>query len=274
MRLAFVQTSPGLGNERLNLEQAFSLIERVREADLVVLPELFHSGYAVRNLNEARSLAVSPDEMSEPLMMCLDAARQFRSTIVAGFLEIDRPSNRLYNSAWMIDESGIIGKYRKVHLFDREFDIFHPGDSLSPVVKTGGARVGMMICFDWAFPESWGMLAWGGRDGVGAQIIAHPVNLVLPDACPLAVRSRALENRIFVVSAGRIGTDEGPDGELIFRAGSRIVAPDGSILAAGPDDRPGADMVAIDPAWADDKFITPRNHILRERFPEKKDLEE
>jgi len=266
MRLAFVQTAPVLGATRRNLEEAFSLIQRVREADLVVLPELFHSGYAVRSRPEAETLGVSADEMSEPITMCLDAARNFNMALVAGFLEIDPASGKLYNSAWLIDERGIIARYRKIHLFDREKEIYQPGSEKSPVVKVSGARVGMQVCFDWAFPEAWGHLAWSGGDGLGAQIIAHPANLVLPDACPTAIRTRALENRIYIVTAGRVGSDPGPDGEIQFRGGSRIVAPDGTILAAGPEDKPATDMVTVDPSRADDKYMTPRNHILRERF--------
>ena len=266
MRLAFVQTAPMLGATRRNVEEAFALIERVRDADLVVLPELFHSGYAVRDRGEAEALAVSPDESNEPVSMCIDAARSFRMALAAGFLERETSSGKLYNAAWLIDESGVIARYRKVHLFDWEKDIFEPGTQRSPIAKLAGARVGMMVCFDWAFPEDWGRLAWGDGDGTGAQIIAHPVNLVLPDACPVAVRARALENRVYIVCAGRVGVDPGPSGEIVFRAGSRIVAPDGSVLAAGPDDRPGVDMVTVDPSLADDKYMTPRNHILRERF--------
>ncbi len=267
MRLAFVQTSPRLGNTRRNLEEAYALMERVCDADLVVLPELFHSGYAVRDRGEAQALSVSADEANEPVTMCLNAAREFRTTIVGGFLEHDSgDANKLYNSAWMIGPDGIVARYRKIHLFDREWDIFEPGTDPSPITSVDGVRVGMQICFDWVFPEAWGLLAWGEGEGTGAQVIAHPANLVLPDACPLAIRARALENRVFIVTAGRVGSDPGVTGEIEFRAGSRIVAPDGSILAAGPDDRPGCDMVTVDPDWAEDKYMTPRNHVLVERF--------
>ncbi len=256
-----------------NLEEAYSLIEKVRDADLVVLPELFHSGYAVRDREEAVELSVPSDRMSEALIMCMDACRSFAMNIVGGFLERD-DKRRLYNSAWLIGPEGIFASYRKMHLFNDEKDIFEAGTEQSPITRIGpmkhtrnqAARLGMMVCFDWVFPDDWGRLAWGKGDGTGAQVIAHPVNLVIPDACPNAVRTRAMENRVFIISAGRVGTDPGPEGEIEFVAGSRIVAPDGTILAAGPDDRPGCDMVEIDPEWADDKFITPRNHVLRERY--------
>lgn len=276
MLIAYVQTAPRIGMVARNLEEAYSLIEHVRDADLVVLPELFHSGYAVRSRDEAMELSVPHDRMSEPLVMCLDACRAFAMNIIGGFLERDK-AGKLYNSAWLIGPDGIFGRYRKIHLFDREKDIFETGTELSPIVRIGpmkrspgeAARVAMLVCFDWIFPDAWGKLAWGSGDDprpTGAQIIAHPANLVIPDACPRAMRARAMENRIFIVTAGRVGTDPGPDGELEFKAGSQVVAPDGTILAAGPDDSPGCDIVEIDPTWADDKFVTPRNHVLRERF--------
>jgi predicted amidohydrolase len=268
MRIAFVQTSPRIGNTESNLSQAYNLIGRVKEADLVVLPELFHSGYAVRNKNEAESLSVSADEMSTPLAMAVDSCRLFKLYIVGGFLERVK-SEGLYNSAWLIGPDGIISKYRKAHLFNDEKDIFKPGDKQSDIVGIGGAagaRVGMQICFDWIFPEPWGSLSWGNGPGTGAQIIAHPANLVIPDACPLAIRARSMENRVYIVTAGRVGTDPGPDDEIEFCAGSRIVAPDGTILAAGHDTKIDCGLVEINPAWADDKNITARNNILEERF--------
>jgi len=264
MRVAYVQTSPRLGMTRVNLEEAHSLIEKVSDADLVVLPELFHSGYAVRDKAEAESLAISDDAGSETLSMCLDACRKFRMELVAGILE--RSGKILYNSAWHINSNGVAGVYRKNHLFNLEKNIFEPGNDISPITNAGKARIGMQVCFDWAFPEMWGRLAWGDNGRNGVHIIAHPSNLVLPDACPLAVRTRALENRIFIITAGRVGVDPGPDGEIEFRAGSRIIAPDGSVLAAGHECNPECDMVTIDHEWAEDKFATPRNHVLNERF--------
>jgi len=275
MRVAYVQTSPTLGTVSANLDEAWSFIEKVKEADLVVLPELFHTGYMVRNRDEAKAHAVSRDKSSDPLEMCLDACRTFGMSIAAGFLEID-DKKTLFNSSWLIDSGGIVSAYRKIHLFYLEVDIFEPGDDIAPAAEVASkrtgrvARVGMQICFDWIFPENWGRLAWGEGGKNGAQIIAHPANLVIPDLCPLAIRTRAVENHVFIVTAGRVGVDPGPSGEIIFCGGSRIVAPDGEVLAAGHDDRPGCDMVEINPEWADDKLITPLNNVLQERFSEQK----
>jgi len=276
MRVAYVQTSPRIGDLRGNLEEAWTLIEKVREADLVVLPELFHSGYAVRSRDESLSLSVSRDDGGQPLLMCVDACQSFAMNIVGGFLERD-DRNRLWNSAWLIGPEGIFSVYRKINLFDSEKEIFERGNELSPITRIGpmkggrseAARVAMAVCFDWIFPDLWGRLAWGNGDyerPTGAQVICHPANLVIPDKCPHTIRSRAMENRIFIVTAGRVGVEDGPSGDLVFRAGSRIVSPDGTILSAGPENSPGYDMITIDPVEADNKYVTPRNHVLRERY--------
>mgnify|MGYP001480852078 CR=1 FL=1 len=119
-------------------------------------------------------------------------AKTVQGNIVAGLAECD--GNALYNSAVVLGSGGVIGKYRKVHLFNTEKKFFQPGNLPLPVFDIGGAKVGIMICFDWRFPETARTLALKG-----AQIVAHPSNLVLPH-CPQSMIVRCLENRIFAVT--------------------------------------------------------------------------
>jgi len=72
-------------------------------------------------------------------------------------------------------------------------------------------RVGMMVCFDWAFPEVARALALKGAD-----LIGHPANLVLT-YCQQAMVTRCIENLVFAVTANRYGTEERPHGELTLR---------------------------------------------------------
>ena len=88
-----------------------------------------------------------------------------------------------------------------------------------------------MICFDWFFPESTRTLALGGAD-----VIAHPSNLVLPH-CPEAMPIRALENGVFTATANRIGTESNGRESLTFIGRSRICSPRAEVLAeATPTD--------------------------------------
>lgn len=262
MKLAFLQTRPVFGDVKGNVERAVKKILALR-ADLVVLPELFSTGYQFSSMIEARAAAedVPGGFTTERLA---EAARAGGVYIVAGIAE--RAGTRVYNTAVLIGPGGargagaIIGKYRKAHLFWDEKRFFAAGDTRFEVYDIGMAKVGMMICYDWRFPEVARALALGGAD-----IICHPANLVLPH-CPAAMVTRAVENRVFTVTANRVGIEERERGRrLKFIGRSRIVDPDGKILARAAPDRAQSRVVRIDPLKARDKFITPKNHLFKDR---------
>ena len=260
MRVAYVQTEPIIGKTRENLDRAIDLVEKVREADLVVLPELFHSGYNFESNEEAESLSceIPGGDACQAIQF---AARKWELHIVAGILE--RDENNLYNSTVLVDPAEVILRYRKIHLFDREKEFFKAGDEppgladigpfkrgnvTSPKVKTG-----MLICFDWIFPGVWNYLA---RDG--AHLICHPSNLVMEGKAERGLPVRAMENKVFIICANRVGVERG----LRFVGASQIIDPTGAVLSKAPADREYFDMVEIDPLIAEDKFVTGRNHIF------------
>jgi predicted amidohydrolase len=115
------------------------------------------------------------------------------------------------------------------------------------------------VCFDWIFPEVWRILALKGAD-----IICHPSNLVLPGLAQRAIPIHALTNRVYVVTANRIGTE----GDLTFTGVSTIANPRGDILAQASQAKEELVVQEIDIAVARDKMITPRNHLLTDRRPE------
>lgn len=104
-------------------------------------------------------------------------------------------------------------------------------------------------------------------DGVDADLIAHPSNLVRPD-CPRSIPIRALENHVFTVTANRYGSETKDDEALTFIGQSEICDPDGQVLlrAGRTGDHFGA--VTIDPAAARDRQITAHNHLFADRRPE------
>jgi len=257
MRVGYLQLDPQLGRVADNLSRIEALLDGAR-ADLIVLPELATTGYSLADRESALALAEPiPGPATERLA---ELAERCGGHLVVGLAE--RKGERLYNSAALIGAAGVIGVYRKVHLFRREKQIFDPGDSGFAVFRVGELRLGVMVCFDWAFPEAAGTLARRG-----AQLIAHPANLVLPHA-RRAMPVRCLENRVFAITANRYGTEPGPDGPLVFRGESLIAAPSGEELAAAPPDRDHLAVVSIDPTDADDKRLTPENHVFEDRRPE------
>lgn len=255
MNAGFIQTHPKFGQIKENVEDAVRKIMAL-DADLVVLPELFSTGYQFRSKEEARKLSEGVDGYAAGRLS--EAAKEKSIHIVAGFAE--KAGKRAYNSSMLIGPRGVIGVYRKAHLFWDEKKIFSRGDTGFKVYRAGGVKVGMMICFDWIFPEVSRTLALQG-----AQVICQPSNLVLP-YCPQAMITRSLENRVFSITANRVGSEERVRGKsLRFIGTSQIVAPDGSVLYRAAGDGVEAAAMEIDPADALNKEITPVNNLFKDR---------
>ena len=117
----------------------------------------------------------------------------------------------------------------------------------------------MMICFDWIFPEVSRVLALNG-----AQIIAHPANLVMP-YCQQAMITRCIENRIFAVTANRIGVEKRGEDEFRFTGGSQITSYNGDMLSWASKDNSCTDFVEVDLSLADNKKINLFNDVLTDR---------
>jgi len=253
MRIAVVQTNPIFGEVSSNIRAALSLIESV-EADLYVLPELFNTGYNFIDVEEVGKLS---EEVSG---FTFQSVREFAAAracfVVYGFAE---KADRIYNSAAVVGPDGLLGVYRKVHLFDRENLLFAPGNLGFPVFDLPFGKVGVMVCFDWIYPESARTLAFKG-----AQLIAHPSNLVLPH-CPDAMVTRCLENRVFAATADRIGREDRGGVDLGFIGKSEIVSPSGVILKRLGEEEPGIAVEEVDLSEANNKRINEFNDLLADR---------
>lgn len=260
MKAAFVQTAPVFGEVRKNVDRAVARIEKL-DAGLIVLPELYSTGYQFRSKKELLELAEEvPGGYATRRL--IEAAKATGAYIVAGLAE--RSGRKAYNSAVVVGPRGLVGTYRKAHLFWDEKKIFTKGDTPFSVFRAGKVRVGVMICFDWLFPEAARTLALKGAD-----IICHPSNLVLP-YCPEAMITRSLENRVFTITANRVGTEERVAGKpLRFIGKSQVTSPCGEVLARAGSRREEAGVVEIDPSAARRKLITPLNDIFKDR---RKDL--
>jgi predicted amidohydrolase len=236
-------------------------LARDARADLLVFPELFNSGYLLGSRRAARTVA-EPIPHGPTCKALIDFCTANGVFVVAGMAEsADSKRSRVYNSAVFIGPNGFIGTYRKIHLFKDEKDWFDPGDSPFKVFDVGFARVGIMICFDWIFPESARSLALAGAD-----IICHPANLVLP-YCQDAMTTRSIENRIFTITANRIGGEGAGKNRVVFTGRSQVTDPLGRRLIAAPRNKECVRMVSIDPSLARDKYVTSKNSIIGDRRP-------
>jgi len=132
-----------------------------------------------------------------------------------------------------------------------------------PIFDIGLCKIGLLVCFDWIFPEVWRILALKGAD-----IICHPSNLVLPGFAQKAIPIHALLNHVYVVTSNRIGTER----DLSFTGLSTIANPKGEILVQASQTSEEVRIKEIDLNSARDKMITKRNNILADRRPEEYSL--
>jgi predicted amidohydrolase len=255
-RIGFAQYNPAFGQRLANFQTIERLVEQAKPADLLVLPELGAIGYEFRDAIEVAQYAEGAGAgPTSDLLKKLAAAHNM--TLVLGYPERER--HKLYNSCMLVQPNGNVTNYRKAHLFSRENELFSPGDAVPPVIATSFGRVGLMICFDWFFPEVARVLALSG-----AQVIAHPSNLVLSH-CQRAMYARSVENGLFSVTANRVGTEERAGRKLTFTGASQVLDPKGNVLAVAAADGECVGIVDVKLALADDKQINPHNHLFKSR---------
>lgn len=253
LKIAQIQTNPVLGDCKGNINIIDSFLNKSVGADFIILPELANTGYNFENRDHAISCANDNSCISY-----IEFLREFsvenNSYIVSGFLE--KKGDRLYNSSVFLSPDGSIGLYRKIHLFMNEKEIFTPGNIGLPVFKIGEYRMGMLICFDYLFPEIWRIMALKNVD-----IIAHPSNLITQNAHKV-IPAQAIMNGFFIATTNRVGTD----GDLSFCGRSFVVDPRGNQIVEldGTDEQ--VRITEINPLLARDKMITPLNHIINDRI--------
>ena len=256
MRIGFLQLRPKFGAVKKNVKKAATLLSRVSDAT-IVLPELFNTGYLFRNEGELASLAenirggYTIGEMKK-------VAKKQRLHLVFGMAQ--KYKGGYYNSAVFVSPGGKVEVYQKVHLFDRERLFFKRGNALK-VVSVEGAKLGLLLCFDWIFPEVSRVLTLRG-----AQVLCHPSNLVLPYA-QSAMKTRCIENGVFTVTANRIGTERRGTITLAFTGGSQIVDPKGNVLVSAGDRSESLKVIDINVGEANNKNVTPNNNIIEDRVP-------
>lgn len=263
MKIGYLQFKPEFGKIKENIRRIESLISD-KDFDLLVLPELANTGYLFTSKQELEvySEEAGKGDFSEMLM---SICSEKNCHIVAGFCE--RADDKFYNSSILIYPDKSFKLYRKIHLFYEEKYFFEPGNLPFKVFEIssdsfGIVKIGMMIFFDWAFPEAARTLTLKG-----AQIICHPSNLVMP-YCQKAMYARAVENHVFIITTNRTGGDENGGKEVSFTGGSVILNPKGDYLAEGSGENEECRIVEINPQDALNKLINPFNDVISDRREE------
>ncbi|NOZ91662.1 acyltransferase [bacterium 3DAC] len=250
MKIGFAQMLPKLLDLSGNLEKIKALMTS-EDYDVLVFPELATTGYVFENIDEVWNVAMSVDELVDFV-----TSVKRPGLIVIGFAE--KYGDKLFNSSVAITPEGDYYLYRKIHLFDREKLWFSPGNLGFTVFDWRGYKFGMMICFDWIFPEAMRTLAVKGAD-----LVLHSANLVLP-YCQNAMTTRCLENHVFAITANRIGEERG----VKFTGMSQITGVKGDILLRYSPDGEGLGFVEVNLFESRDKRIATLNNIMLDRRPE------
>ena len=225
VNLLLAQTGPKVGNKERNLKQITEQASKARRKniDLLVFPELHLTGYSMRD--EVSHLAEPVPGPSTKKVEAL--ARDHGVHVVFGMPEESEVKGVIHNTAVLVGPKGLIGKYRKIHLpthsVFEERRYYRPGREAA-VFKTDLGTIGLNICYDLYFPELTRLQALKGAELV-VFISASPGlrRRFFEGFC----LSRAMENAIYLAYVNRVGVEEG----LQFWGGSRVVAPNGSVLA-------------------------------------------
>ena len=219
IQAAAIQFNVKQGNVDANLEYVRTALRRVADqgVQLAVLPEMWSTGFAYKNLNE---LALRTEGIVAEL---LELSRELKLVIVGSMPEPH--GDKVFNTAYVADNGRLAGAYRKLHLFSLlgEDKAFDSGDSWL-LADTSIGKVGVIICYDLRFPELTRRLALEG-----AQVVCVPAQWPKPrqEHWRTLLRARAIENQLFVVSCNACGVI----GKLDFFGMSMIINAKGELLA-------------------------------------------
>ena len=264
MKTGYLQFKPELGKPKRNIEKVESFISE-ESFDLLVVPELANSGYLFEEKEELSKVSENPDT-GKYCNMLKRMSKEKNAYIVSGFCESAREEEGkvYYNSSILVYPDGEFRIYRKTHLFLNEKKFFKPGNTGFWVYdiynkKFGTVKLGMMVCFDWIFPEAARTLALRGAD-----IICHPSNLVM-SFCQNAMFTRAIENHVYTITANRTGKDVNGESRVEFTGESVIVNPKGEYLSRASKDKEEIVFVMIKPELSRNKYINEKNNIFDDR---------
>lgn len=219
-------------NKEENLNKAEEMINNLSAAgaDIIVLPEMFNCPYSNRYFPEY----AEEIENSETLMRLSSTAMEKGVYIFGGSIPEKDNEGHIYNTCFIFNRKGeIIGKHRKVHLFDidvpgrirfKESDILTPGDRVT-VVDTEFGRIGAAICYDIRFPEFMRIMSL-----IGANIIIVPgaFNMTTgPAHWETLFKARAVDNQVYM-----IGTSPAREENGVYTAygNSIVVDPWGNVI--------------------------------------------
>jgi len=261
MRITIVQSFPKYADTAFNLDSIHTIIDS-SETDLLIFPELATSGYFFTEKSHIMPHAFSWNESPE-LLSLQEKATMTDTIIIVGFPE--KVGDLLYNSAGIfMPEVSQSRVYRKTHLFYKEHLIFEQGNTGFFCVHDNkrDCTIGIMICYDWRFPEAARTLALQGAD-----LIVCPANLVTTLSGKV-FPARAIENKVYVAVTNRIGEETLEGESLLFRGESAIYDYLGERIALASFGNKELIHAEINPSETRKKAFNSVNDIFADRRTE------
>jgi predicted amidohydrolase len=254
LRVAAAQAESVPGDVSANVATAVSLVRSAadRGARVVVLPELFLTGYAPETWSLDQTLTEDDARLAPLSEVAAD-----RGVVVVVGAAVRRAADRVTLSLLVFAEDGsVAAPYDKQHLFDAERGSFCPGDHGASILVDGW-ELGLGICYDGCFPEH---AAAAARDGAHAYLCPSAYYVGSEHRRDLYYAARALDNGIYVVFSGLTGRC----GEHEFNGGSAIYDPEGRALDRLGGQSPG--LAVADLQAAEITRVQAMNPIGRDRL--------
>lgn len=259
LKVAVVYMDIAWADLKENLFEMRQSVRRLRhKADIVVLPELFSTGF-VKEPSKMWELADSW-QRHPSLDAMKEAAAEAGAAVCGSVLYVNTDDGKPYyvNRCYFVEPSGEVAYYDKHHLFSltAEARVLKAGERRSPIVRFRGCNVAMAVCYDLRFPE------WLRNNADNPyDLLLIPANW--PESREHAWMSllcaRAIENQCYVVGADRSGSDD----MGAYGAMSRVFSPQGISI--------GADNAELGTVFADLDLDALRE--LRRNFPVLKDMD-
>jgi predicted amidohydrolase len=262
VNVALAQISCKVGDKENNLKTIEKTINQAKAkgANLIIFPELALTGYVCKDL--VYELA-EPVPNGPSIRQITKTAKRQNVHVIFGMIESsEKAAGVLHNTAVLVGPKGFIGKYQKMHLpthsVFEEKRYFRPGYQ-TPVLETDIGRIGLIICYDIFFPEITRVIRLKGAQLI-ACISASPS--VRRGFFEILTTARAMENTVFVTYTNLVGIEDG----LQFWGGSRIIAPNGNIMAQAKYDE--EDIITAKINYSDMKQVEAFVPTLRDLRPE------
>lgn len=261
MRVTLLQTDIVWEDKQENLRLLRKKLETLREeAEIVVLPETFSTGFSMNSRQLAEPVT------GDTITILRQWATEFQIAITGSYIACNEGAvssanhHPYYNRAFFLTPEGEAYYYDKHHLFrmGKETEHFSAGNR-RPIISYRGWNILLLVCYDLRFP------VWSRNVNNEYDLLIYVANWPVPRrrVWDVLLQARALENICYVCGVNRVGTD---DNQMSYSGGSVIYSPKGELLASVPDNEEGTDTVSLDlsalrefrskfPAWKDADFF-------------------